>query len=141
MRYYAQDPYSVLQESGLPYVATERFALDQLLGRDVKKIDRYIVYIRPEDEEKWKEYLSDRAVPRDLLPNLLLHPTENEDILGDSHLVPLEVLARDLGRMAPRYFTLRHREIWQKAPQLYAKILQFYPPDSLNLPDTAPKAS
>lgn len=141
MRYHLDDPYKVLTESGLPYVATERFALDQLLGRQVKNIDQYVVYIRTEDQDRWKGYLRDRATEVDSLANLFLYLRDDDKLFQNGPVVPIEILARDIARMAPRYFTRHHKEISEKAPAFYAKILELYPSDSLNLPDNALKVA
>lgn len=135
MRYHAEDPYRVLQESGLPYVATERFALDQLLGRSVRSIDRYIVYIPTAKEEDWRSYLRNRAQPVHNLGNLVLIP-DRSGVANAHQSIPNDLLAKDLLVMAPRYVAQHGAEIQMKARALWAEIKQCASLDSLNHPNT-----
>lgn len=123
MRYSAEDPYKLLTESGLPYVATERFALDQLLGHSVRSIDRYIVYVPATKEKEWQSYLHGRAQPVSNLGNLVLI-SDYSSVANTGQSIPDNHLAKDLVLMAPRYVAQRGAEIQIKAPALWAEIMQ-----------------
>ncbi len=139
MEYKARRPYDLLKATDLPFVATERLALDQLLGRDVSHIDSYVAYIPSTHVNQWNQYVVDAgADPTDKLPNLRFLIRENfSDFVGENGVVPIDVLASDLVRMAPRYLSWCFDEIEKLSPDLASKILAITSRESLGLPSNS----
>ena len=134
----ADDPYHVLIESELLYLATERLALDQLLGRQVNNLDSYMAYIRSDDISSWDRYLKEGgAVPVRALPKLVLRPVSDfSSLLSQDGLVDLGILADDLRLSATRYIGRRWDEIGRKVPALAVILGSIVSPASLNPSDS-----
>lgn len=141
LRYnYGGNVYRLLQKAGLDYLATDRLALDQLLGRNPEHIDVYMAYIDMPYAKMWKRHLSQNGAHQARFgPDLVLIPTKSFAALHGEHkgLVALETLAKDLKITAPRYRNARLQEIREKLPELYTLILKHSSPLSLGLEQTA----
>lgn len=115
--WYAVDggALDLLRESRLSWRATGDFALDVLLQR--KPVD-FVVYIKPEQIQDWRKYLSSRgAVPKDAYPDIVFI-AENFDSFaeGYSNGIPLVKLERILADADPRHVESLQSEI-QKLKQ------------------------
>ena len=134
----ADDPYHVLTDSKLLYLATERFALDQLLGMPVDSLDLYMAYIRSGDISSWDQYLKERdAVSVRALPKLVLRPVPDfSPLLSQDGSVDLGILADDLRLSATRYISKRWDEIRRKVPALAVILGGIVSPGSLNPSDS-----
>ncbi len=131
MKYrYGGDRVRLLDNANLPYLATGRFALDILLGKNPSLVDAHEIYVEESDHSKWVEYLESQGARKTVeLPSLKLivrsslRPLNN----GPGRTVSLETLAEDIGLMCPRYFKAREEAVREIIPELYKLVMTLEP--------------
>lgn len=141
LRYEMDSPYLTIVSARLHYVATERFALDALLGRSVEHLDRYIFYISEKDISAWETHLKiNGAIQVNDLGNIYMHAVPDlNKISKDGNILNQKILARDLIIKSSRYIKGRFAELKEKLPEFFRLILEQSSPNALNLEDIALK--
>ncbi len=116
--------YELLKQSNLPWLATDAFGLDLLLGR--KPGPQFHVYVRAADIEEWQRYL--QSVGAHITNNygdIALSPVKNLDALRNGLQIPVvefSQLVSDAAFSCSRYIENVRSEIKAKFPEVEKKL-------------------
>ena len=119
--------YELLKQSNLPWLATDAFGLDLLLGRNPGP--QFHAYVRAADMREWQRYLqSSGAHITNNYGDIALSPVKNLDALRNGLQIPVvefSRLVRDAAFSCPRYIENVHPEIRTKFPEVEKELEKF----------------